>query len=41
MRTYTFTHTLDDGSKKTYTIEAETLSAALTIYRARIKQDEI
>jgi hypothetical protein len=40
MRTYTFTHTRADGSKKTYTIEAETLTVALTIYRAKVKEDE-
>jgi len=39
MRTYTFTHTRADGSKKTYTIEAETLTVALTIYREQVKQD--
>lgn len=40
MRTYTFTHTQADGTKKTYTIEAESLNQALNIYRTRVKANE-
>jgi hypothetical protein len=39
MKTYTFTHTLADGTKKTYTIDANNLTEALSIYRERIKED--
>lgn len=37
MRTYSFTHTFDDGTQRTYTIEAESLAAALAIYRQKVK----
>ena len=39
MNTYTFTHKRPDGSERTYTIEAKDLTAALAIYRQRIKDD--
>lgn len=41
MKTYSFTHTLSDGTKRTYTIEAESLAAALTIYRQKVKDNAI
>lgn len=41
MRTYTFNHTSSDGSRRVEVIEAENLTQALAIYRARIKQYEI
>jgi len=37
MRTYSFTHAFADGTQRTYTIEAESLAAALTIYRQKVK----
>lgn len=37
MREYSFTHTFADGTKRTYNITAESLSAALTIYRQKVK----
>lgn len=37
MQTYSFTYTFSNGTKRTYTIEAENLTAALAIYRQRIK----
>ena len=39
MREYTFTHTFGDGTKRTYTIQAESLSAALAIYRQKVKDN--
>lgn len=39
MNTYTFKYTRADGTERTYTIEAENLSAALAIYRRKIKED--
>jgi hypothetical protein len=39
MNTYTFTYTRPDGFERTYTIQAENLTAALAIYRQRIKDD--
>lgn len=39
MKTYSFTHTFADGTQRTYTIEAENLTAALVIYRQRVKDD--
>lgn len=39
MKTYSFTHTFADGTKRTYEIEAESLTAALAIYRQRVKDD--
>lgn len=37
MREYSFTHTFGDGTKRTYTIEAESLTAALAIFRQKVK----
>lgn len=39
MNTYSFTYTFPDGTKRTYQIEAVSLSAALAIYRQQIKND--
>jgi hypothetical protein len=38
MRTYTFNHTNADGSRRVEVIEAENLTQALAIYRARLKE---
>lgn len=38
MRTYTFTHTNPDGSKRVEVIEARNVTEALTIYRQRLKE---
>jgi hypothetical protein len=37
MKTYTFSRTLADGSKKVEIIEAENLTQALVIYRQRVR----
>jgi hypothetical protein len=37
MRTYTFSRTLADGTKKVEIIEAENLSSALVVYRQRVQ----
>ena len=41
MRTYSFTHTFDDGTQRTCTIEAEGLTAALTIYLQKVKDNAL
>jgi hypothetical protein len=38
MRTYTFTHTNLDGSKRVEVIEAKNVTEALAIYRQRLKE---
>jgi len=38
MRTYTFTHTAADGSKRVEVVEAENVTQALAIYRQRLKE---
>ena len=40
MKTYTFTHTLADGTKQTFTIEANNATEALSIYRARVNESK-
>lgn len=37
MKTYTFSRTLADGTKKIETVEAESLTQALVIYRQRVR----
>lgn len=37
MKTYTFSRTLADGTKKVETVEADNLTQALSIYRQRIR----
>lgn len=39
MRTYSFTHTFEDGTRRTYTIEAENVTAALAIFRQKVKSN--
>ena len=39
MKTYTFSRTLADGTKKIETIEAENLTQALVIYRQRVRDE--
>lgn len=39
MSTYTFKHTRADGTTRDYVIQAENLTAALAIYRRKIKED--
>jgi len=38
MKTYTFTHTNPDGSKRVEVIEASNVTEALHIYRQRLKE---
>lgn len=39
MKTYNFSRTLADGTKKIETVEAESLTQALAIYRQRIRDE--
>lgn len=39
MRNYSFTYTFPNGTKRTYQIEAESLTAALAIYRQKVKDN--
>lgn len=39
MKTYTFSRTLADGTKKVEIVEAESLTQALAIYRQRIRDE--